>query len=398
MSINSSSKLQLAIFTPLPPQRSGISDYSRELLPFLAELAEITLFVDNPDLVLDEIKASYVIRPYSDYATTHQQFDIPLYHLGNSSLHKSIYKTFTQFPGLVVLHDYVLHHFFSDQTAWSDLSRYQRELGYNEGIAGTNLGWQTIFAGIDPNPYARPLNGRVLNLSLGLIAHSQFVINKIQQHNPNLPTAKIPQLMPLQKGKSKKEALPFPEDAIIFASIGLITPSKQIEFALRAFAQIAATNSHVYYLLVGDVSADLDLDHLLNTLQIKDRVFYVGYADNLQSFVDWITTTDIIVNLRYPTTGETSATALRAMATGKPIIVFNHGWYAEIAQDACVQLPILDEQALLQSMEKLATSLTLREQIGKRALEYIETICHPKHVAQNYVDFIRTVLQNYGAS
>ena len=40
-------KMKLAYFSPLSPQRSGISDYSEELLPYLAEGSEIALFVDG---------------------------------------------------------------------------------------------------------------------------------------------------------------------------------------------------------------------------------------------------------------------------------------------------------------------------------------------------------------
>ncbi len=314
------------------------------------------------------------------------QFDLPLYHLGNSHFHKNIYQTCTHYPGIVILHDYVLHHFFADEQAWGSTSRYQRELAYNGLPPGTDVA----------DPFAHPLNGRLLDLSLGLIVHSQFVANKVHQQNPSLPVAHIPQLMPIQSGQNKRDELPFPDDAFIFASIGLMTTSKQIEFALRTFAQLAARNANVFYLLVGDLLPNVHLDEWIAELGLQERVFYAGYADNLQQFVDWIVTADVILNLRYPTTGETSATALRAMAAGKPIILFDHAWYGEIPAEACVQLPILDGDALLQSMEKLANSITFRQQMGAKATQYIQTVCHPQKIAQNYVDFIHLVLQKYG--
>ena len=39
--------MKLAYFSPLNPQASGISDYSEDLLPYLAAHAEIDLFVDG---------------------------------------------------------------------------------------------------------------------------------------------------------------------------------------------------------------------------------------------------------------------------------------------------------------------------------------------------------------
>lgn len=389
MSTKTRPRLQLAYFSPLSPQRTGIADYNSELLPHLSELADVTLFVDDPGLLLDELVEQYEIRPYSDYPTSHQKFDLPIYHLGNSHFHKNIYETFCQFPGIVVLHDYVLHHFFADQSVWGSNYRYHQEITYNHNS-------QAIFGTEPRDPFADPLNGRITDLSLGLIAHSQYVIDNIQQQNAQLPTAKIPQLMPVQTGQSRRHDLPFPESAIIFASIGLITTSKQIEFALETFAQLAQTNENIFYLLVGEVLFDVPLVETIANLGLEKRVHCVGYVAGLQNFVDWIVTADVIINLRYPTSGETSATALRAMAAGKPVIMFDHGWYAELPQDACIQVPILDQAALSQAMARLAADVNLRQQMGARALTVIETICHPQQVAQNYIDFINTVLQKYG--
>ena len=387
---------RIAYFSPLPPTRSGISDYSRELLPALASLASVTLFVDDPHAVLPEMKSQYEIRPFSEYPTSYQQFDIPLYHLGNSHFHKNIYQTFTRFPGIVVLHDYVLHHFMAEQPTWGNISRYQRELGYNEGIKGTANGWQTYLKKTQPDLFTRPLNARVLDLSLGLIAHSQFVVTKVKEQKPNLPATQVPQIMPRQSGQPKRDKLPFPEDGIIFASIGLMTPSKQIEFALRAFAQLRATTPNAYYLFVGEIMPDVHFEQLLAELKLQNHVFHAGYVENLQDFVDWIVTADVIINLRHPTVGETSATALRAMAAGKPVIVFDHGWYTELPNQASNKIPVMDDAALLTAMQQLANSAAYRQDIGAQALQYTETVCHPQQVAQNYVDFIKMILQKYG--
>ena len=388
---------RIAYFSPLPPTKSGISDYSRDLLPFLAELADITLFVDNPELVLDELRDKYEVIPCSDYPSIHHHFDLPLYHLGNSRFHKNIYQTFTRFPGVVVLHDYLLHHFFSDQQAWGNIARYQRELGYCNGLEGTNFGWQRILGEADHDMFYYPLNGRVFDLGLGLIAHSQFVANKVNEKQPKLPVVHIPQPMPKQAGQTKRAALPFPEDAIIFASIGLLTFTKQLDFVLHAFAKLVQTIPDGYFLIVGDVLPDVKVEELIEELNLKDRVYCTGYANSLQDFVDWTCTADVIVNLRYPTVGETSATALRAMALGKPVIVFDHGWYAELPENASIKLPILDEDALLQCMMKLATNTEFRQQIGIEAVKYIETVCHPKEVAQHYIDFLNTIIEKYGS-
>ncbi len=383
------SSLRFAYFSPLPPQRSGISDYSRELLPHLAELAQITLFADDPALVVDELREGFEIRPYTDYPSMRDQFDLPVYHLGNSPFHQNIYEMMTRYPGITVLHDYVLHHFLAEQSIWGSAARYRREVGYAEGA-------QALFAPPHVDVYERPLNNRVIDLSLGVIAHSQYVVDKITTTHPDQPVAHIPQLMPRQNGEIQRDILPFPDDGIIFASIGLVTPSKQIDMTLRTFAQLAATTPDVFFLIVGDVLPSVDLEGLLAELNLRKRVYQAGYANSLQEFVDWIATADVIINLRYPTTGQTSATALRAMATGKPVVVFNHGWYAEIPAEACVQLPVMDETTLLRAMRHLADLPARRQAISEQALHYIETVCNPQQAAQAYIAFAHTILQKYG--
>ena len=39
---------------------------------------------------------------------------------------------------------------------------------------------------------------------------------------------------------------------------------------------------------------------------------------------------DVHVSLRSPTMGETSGTAIRALALGKPLVVSDVGWFAEL--------------------------------------------------------------------
>ena len=44
---------------------------------------------------------------------------------------------------------------------------------------------------------------------------------------------------------------------------------------------------------------------------------------------------DVLVNLRYPTMGETSGSVIRALSLGKPLVVSDVGWFSELPDDAC---------------------------------------------------------------
>src|SRR5512139_2079327 len=105
--------MRLAYFSPLNPVPSGISDYSEDLLPYLAAYADIDLFIDegykptNADIV-----EHFRILPAKRYAPMLRRpgYDATLYHVGNSPAHDYILTSLEQHPGVVVLHDFVIHH------------------------------------------------------------------------------------------------------------------------------------------------------------------------------------------------------------------------------------------------------------------------------------------------
>ena len=89
---------------PLPPVRSGVADYCAALL---AEL-----------------------RRHGDVPVAPKRSSVALYHLGNNGLHAAIYRRALERPGVIVLHDAVLHHFLMGQLGEAD---YIEEFVYNYG-------------------------------------------------------------------------------------------------------------------------------------------------------------------------------------------------------------------------------------------------------------------------
>src|SRR6185369_7439532 len=103
--------MKLAYFSPLGPQRSGISDYSEELVPYLAKDAEITLFVDgfqpsNRDLTSRFEVCDYRRKPA--HLLQLDRYDAVIYHMGNDHrYHSGIFEVMmNERPGIVVLHDF----------------------------------------------------------------------------------------------------------------------------------------------------------------------------------------------------------------------------------------------------------------------------------------------------
>src|SRR5205814_10204376 len=102
--------MKLAYFSPLTPQRSGISDYSEELLPHLAEGAEITLFVDGFQPMNRELTSHFDVLDYRrkpSHRGRLSEVDAVLYQLGNHPrYHTGLLQAMKVRPGIVVFPDF----------------------------------------------------------------------------------------------------------------------------------------------------------------------------------------------------------------------------------------------------------------------------------------------------
>ena len=102
-------KPKLNYFSPLPPLKSGISDYSEELLKELKKHFEITSFIDDKYLPndLEGIKIKNYKECNNNYPTIH--------NIGNSAFHIYSYKKLEK----------DLHKFFSSKRIkgeWFEIS------------------------------------------------------------------------------------------------------------------------------------------------------------------------------------------------------------------------------------------------------------------------------------
>ncbi len=375
--------------------KSGISDYSSELLPHLAQHVDITLFSADPHKIDNTITQQFPIQPIAHYPEKRWQYDLPLYQMGNSAHHETIYQMFLRYPGLVTLHDYSLYHFVTHRTAGNNhFAGYIRELGYELGPQGIEHARQAKTGEQIPSLHTIPFNRRLLDLSQSIIVHSHYAQNLILAQKSDTTVTVIPQHITATVEESRRHQLPWPSNAIIFASVGQVTTGKQIEFALRAFKKIRQANPNAYYLIIGEEMSDVDLSSIIQSLNLSDSVLHIGYIADKQEFIDWIYTADVVINLRYPTVGETSATALRALAAGRPLILFDHGWYSELPNSTCIKVPPLDETALFTAMLQLTQTPQKRQQLGKAGRQHIQNNHHPHDVALAYAVFIRQQLSS----
>jgi len=389
-------RIGCAYFSPLPPERSGIADYSADLLPYIAEHVNLTLYSQAAERVSAQLRAQYRVESISSYRRSRWDYEIGLYQIGNNlPFHGAYYDIALRCPGIVVLHDRMLHHLQLERTvARGNHAAYARELGYSQGVEGFRYALRIARHDMEYPVWSLPLTERLVDTSLGVMVHSLHAARDIRSTSTDTPVKVIAQPMEIPSvDESFRARLPWPRDAIIFATVGQLTPYKRIDTFLEALRRVRLLDRRVRALLIGEWRPEwIDLPGMIARLHLHDAVYHVGYAPSIEEMSSWIAAADVVVNLRNPTAGETSAGALRALAAGRPVIVYDHGWYSELPDTVSVKIPPGNGDALAREMLRLAGDGETRARLASACVPYILSTHSPARVAQDYAAFMREVI------
>jgi 2-polyprenyl-3-methyl-5-hydroxy-6-metoxy-1,4-benzoquinol methylase/glycosyltransferase involved in cell wall biosynthesis len=393
--------MKIAYFSPLSPKRSGIADYSEELLPYLAERAEITLFVDGFEPSNPEVISRFEISDYRKHPEVLEQLeshDAILYHMGNDHrYHTGIFETMVKYPGILVLHDFALHDFFFNlaQTR-KDLRLYLDEAGLCYGEAVKQAASDALAIGATPriaaDPVKFPLNDRIVRAARGVIVHSHWSRRRVMSIAPGALVETIPHHITAAAASSEPAMRTNAGGPVRIASFGLINPHKGIARALRALSSLRERHDFKYT-LVGEPNQYFDVRSLIREYGLEDRVAITGHVD-LRDFQHHISETDIAINLRESIIGETSGSLCRIMAAAVPAIVADAGWFGELPNDTVIKLDMNHKtDELLQAfLEALIVDEKLRTEIGANARRHVLSNNHIRKSAEHYLAFISRVV------
>ena len=367
--------MRVAHYSPMPPERSGIADYSALLLPALSRHVDVQV-----------VRRGRTRPP--------RGVEVALYHLGNNpDAHGWIVDALRRRPGgrpgVVVLHDFVLHHLVAGLTigrrnGHAYLDAMERE----GGVVGRLLGHGVLDKRIPPLWESRPddfhLAGEVLGLATGLIVHSHHVEDRARAAGYEGPIWRIPHpAWPVPElGPSDGS----PHGRPLLGCFGNLNASKRIPQLLEAFARLRRDHPGARLLLVGATSPGFDLERRLQRLGLSEegivRLDYVA-EERLWSLM---AACDACVNLRAPTMGETSGSVVRQLSLGKPVVVSDVGWFSELPDDVALKVPVEDREVetLHAALELLATQEDARRAMGAAAAELARREHDLGRVAERY--------------
>jgi len=369
--------MRVAFFSPLPPSPSGIADYSAALLGSLGRRADIEVFAGTT-------------REFNP-----QEFDLALYQIGNNPHHGFVYEMALRHPGVVVMHESNLHHLLADLTIGrGDWDGYLREAEYNGGTAALAHARRVKAGEAGPDYDGLAMTRRLLESARAVIVHSEFVRREIRAAGFAGPVARIPHGAWIAEvdRMAYRERLGVAEDTPLIGIFGNLKPYKRIAESLHAFRRMVEVEPRVKMILAGERHPDFPVDSLLRTLGLLPHVRVLGFTP-IEDFAGYIAATDIVLNLRYPTVGESSGSLLRAMGLGRAVLASDVGAFAELPDDVCLKVPVGagEEDLIFEFLDLLVSRRDLAQAMGHRARAYVERECNWDLVAERYASFLCAV-------
>ena len=173
---------------------------------------------------------------------------------------------------------------------------------------------------------------------------------------------------------------------------GFLKPYKRIAESLRAFKRLLRVEPRARMMLVGEPHPEFPLNRIIASLGIGASVRVLGFTP-IEEFVGYIAACDIVLNLRYPTVGESSGTLLRSLGLGKAVIVSDIGSFAEYPDEICLKVPVEPARrryAVRVSEPAGVSSGGCVRRWVERAREWVERECNWDSVAERYVAFLES--------
>jgi glycosyltransferase involved in cell wall biosynthesis len=402
---------RIAFFTPLNPLRTGISDHSAELLPFLAERFGAATRID---VVIDEayepsdgaiarrfeiVRASAFLRRAGDY-------DLAIYQLGNNLDHHAyMVEPMRVAPGVLVLQDYCLQYLALGLTLGrGDLESLRAMLRPEHGAGADRLA-RGLLLGLedaDAVTFARPF----IENSRAVIVHSRYCLDVVRRDHPAALVREIimgvTPIDPRPEGAASAEALRekhgFAADDFVLASVSTLSAKKRLHLVLGALRRLRGEMPTLRFLVVGGGAIGAKVRAMIRRDGLEDVVRQTGWVP-AETYRDLIRLSDVVVDLRRTTGVETPNSLLRAMGAAKPAIVIGEGPFLEIPEEACIRIEPPraetehagageDPEPLARAIAALARDHERRRRMGAAAGAYVRRDLSLARTAEGYAELL----------
>jgi glycosyltransferase involved in cell wall biosynthesis len=387
-------RLTLACVSPLPPEPSGISSYTAELLPYLLRYYTIDVIVDQ-DHVADGFSANGIaVRSVSWFRDNYRRYDRVLYHFGNSPFHKHMFALLEEIPGAVVLHDFFL----------SGIVGYMEDNSLNKGYLPRELynahGYYALsewLRGVKSGHLVQkyPCSFQVFDNADGVIVHSRHAWNlAMKWYGPQIKDHLriIPHLRVLKSDIDRQKArrtLGVGADEFIVCTFGHVNQNKMGLDLLDAWnSSSLSLDTACILVYVGENDSGSYGQKLHEAIFSSRNVRLTGWVND-DRYNCWLQAADVAVQLRQNSRGESSGAVLDCLSHGLPVVVNAHGSMAEFPEDSVVMISDnCSREEIVDALEMIRNDADLRHLTGDRARKYIRNNHVPEDVAIAYMESI----------
>lgn len=399
--------MKIAYLSPLNPMKSGISDFSEELIMELKKYVTIDLYTDNYKPTNNYIIQNFKIFSIDNIESNKSEYDLIVYQIGNNhKYHKKIVDKFLKLGGVLELHDISLHHYVAADTLENNSSqKYIDIMEYSHGKKGREYAKMYIEGKIPPLWENKSLeftvNKNLIDKADAVIVHSDMAKQMTKAIRPDIPIINIPLHAYISKLDSaelkikNRRELGIPLNDLIVGSFGFASKEKRIVSIMQAIRlYIDRTKKDIKYYIVGELT-DKNIIKSIEELDLKSNVIITGYTD-LTQFQKYMSACDLCLNLRYPTQGESSASLHRMLGMGKPVIVSDVGTFSEYPDN--IALKVRYDSNEVEDIYEVLCFLTNEDDkikiTGIEAKTYAKNNFSLEKNAKKYFDFFLDISNN----
>lgn len=385
---------KVAIVAPWPKQQTGIANYVYRMAPYLSKYFDIDLFVDNSmDKDCELLPFEYGKRYTIDQLERHRDgYDEILYHIGNCvRYHTNTYKLFERLGGIVEIHDFDLNAFFYQGfyvAGQKEVFRRVLKAGYGE--AGEQHFQNMEKKAESPDGTRFPMSHGIARQAAKVILHNEW---SYRQLGTDVRKYLVPHpcFEMEENGDSYQEVLENVREKIhyrdgetVIGCLGWMNSNKRPQIMIQSLARLRRQGYSVKLVFWGSKGTE-ECNALIEREQLQEAVVITGYLGR-EEYLAGLELSDIILNLRYPTMGESSGTLCETMKAGKPSIVTAINQYLEYPDDVCWKVPLgrMETPALTALLQYLLEHEEARAAMAENARNYADQVLSCENIADLY--------------
>ena len=375
-------------FTPLPPARNGIADYAWRMMEALRPY-----FVQSAVTSTDGGTAPKGVALKSGA----NRGELRIYQIGNNWQHRTELEQARKVPGVVILHDLQLLHLYRslglDPAEISPLMR-QSAPQLSERTVG-DFASEALKSKL---PYMLcDMTGELVNTSRAIVVHSRYAKRLLERTaGRSLNHVSVIPHFAMQAAPRDRVAvrvqLGVADTTYLIVTSGFAAHVKRFDLIAKAMSELVQIIPDALWVHAGSPSHDkLDLNDIVSSYDnLVGKVVFTGYASE-ERLDDWIAISDVFINLRFPSVGESSGSLARALAQGACAIVTDTGSYSEYPDDCVVKMPVTGTaDHLLGALLHLYHEPDYRLSVGQAAATFARTDLSIQTYARQLADVIRT--------